>query len=132
MELQNIQEEIIIAALPSRIFQFLTDAKKHSLLTDAECEMDAQVGAELNLFGGAITGSVIELVENKKVVWDWYCYVHGWPEDHMSRVIFELQESDGATKIFFTHEGIPSEAYDLVKEGWEERYWQPMKRLLEK
>lgn len=133
METKDIRQLLHFNAPPFRIYEFLTQEKKHAMLTDAETELPLAVGGMFTFFGGAINGTIKELVPDKKIVWEWFCYVHGWPTEHMSEVCFELAEGEaGSTTLTFTQKNIPQEACELIEEGWEERYWQPLRKLLDK
>jgi len=77
-------------------------------------------------------GTVQELVPEKKlVITDSFADERGniipaskyglpgnWPKE--SLITFELREADGATKLKLTHVGIPDEAHDDCKKGWNE------------
>ena len=54
-----------------------------------------------------------------------------WPDDHLSTVIFMLEESDGETLLHFVHVGVPEEAHDSIDEGWKTYYWDPIEKALE-
>ena len=80
------------------------------------------------------TGTVKELVVDKKLVLSDsfsddkgnkknasdYGMEGDWPDE--STITFELEEADGATKLRLQHEGIPQEAHEDCKQGWNESF----------
>ena len=104
-------------------------------------QMDARVGGNyLNCMKGPdgkeywSTGIVKELETDKKlVISDIFSDEKGnrkkaaeygmegdWPEE--MTITFELVEADGATKLRLQHEGIPKEAQQDCKQGWNESF----------
>jgi activator of HSP90 ATPase len=67
----------------------------------------------------------LELISGKKIVQAWHAA--DWVEGHESVVEFKLIKGQGGTKLFFTHKNVPPDAYDSIKQGWIDNYWQPMK-----
>jgi hypothetical protein len=80
---------------------------------------------------------VSELVPNKKVVWKVIdCYLP-WFQDkkewNNTKVVFELLEENGKTKIEFTHVGLVPEVecYDICQKGWTDHIGDLMKYINE-
>ena len=67
---------------------------------------------------------LIEVVLNKKVVWlvlsNYFNFTKDKSEWTGNKIIFEISEKDGKTKLHFTHEGlIPEyECYNACYDGW--------------
>lgn len=131
METKNFEQSIFINADIQKVYLFFSNAKKHSLLTDAESEIDFRVGGKFEFFGGAINGVIKEIIQNKKIVFDWFCFVNGWEDGHISTVelIFEEDKNKNGTTIKLLHKNIPCKAYDLVVDGWNDYYWNAFKKM---
>jgi len=57
----------------------------------------------------------------------------GWTDGHYTIVTFALsKKSGGRTQLRFTQVGVPVNDYAKKNQGWRERYWQPLKKFLEK
>lgn len=131
----------------NRVWTALTEAEEFKKwwgpkgFTCPSSKMEARVGGKyLNCMQGPdgkkywSTGTVKELIQEKKlVVTDSFSDENGnirsaseygmpgnWPRELL--ITFELEEADGATKLVLTHEGIPDEAYDDCKQGWNESF----------
>lgn len=57
-------QEIDFAAPPERVYAALADAEQFKAMTNAPAELDARAGGAISLFGGMITGTILELVPN--------------------------------------------------------------------
>jgi hypothetical protein len=62
----------------------------------------------------------------------WIAHEEGWPEDHISEVMFELFPNDEGTEMKFTHTGVPEQLFESFSEGWIDHYWEPMQEVFEK
>lgn len=126
-------DKIMFNAPAQRVYDVLTKEPLHALITDAEVELGKNIDDEFKFFGGAISGIITDLITGEKIVWSWNCYVNGWPEDHMSQVEISLNDfGDDQCELQIEHSNIPEEAYDLIVDGWKERYWEPMQKFLQK
>ena len=78
------------------------------------------------------TGTFKEIIHNRKIVYSdsfsdsngnivsasYYNMPGNW--DDALQVSVEFEEKDGRTKMKLTHEGLPNEAADDCKEGWQQ------------
>lgn len=80
---------------------------------------------------------VIELVEDRKVVWkvldNYFNFTedqHEWKGD---RIVFEITPKNGQTGMRFTHEGLSpeSECYDACYAGWTRYAQNSLRELIE-
>jgi activator of HSP90 ATPase len=126
----TIKQKVEFNSSASKIFELLTTAKVFESATGAPAKMDPVAGGEFDLFGGWILGSNIELVAGKRVVQNWRA--KNWPEGIMSKVTFELSESNGKTTLDFTHDGYPDGEGEHLAQGWEMKYWAPFREFLNK
>ncbi|MEO6613684.1 MAG: SRPBCC domain-containing protein [Chitinophagaceae bacterium] len=129
----------------NRVWRALTEAEEFKKWWGPEgyscpySNVEARVGGKyLNCMRGPdgkdnwSTGTVKELVPEKKlVVTDSFSDEKGniinasgigmpgkWPDELL--ITFELEETDGATKLRLQHEGIPPEMHDDCMKGWNE------------
>jgi len=93
-------------------------------------EIDLAPGGAFQCFEGMITGRLIELVPNERLVQAWRDA--NWDEGVYSIAKFDLQAvNDTETKLIFDHTGFPEEHRPHLDQGWHNKYWDPMKALLE-
>ena len=79
-------------------------------------------------FAGHIAGRNLELVPDRRVVQAWRAVA--WPEGVYSIAKFELQGRNSGTHVVFDHTGFPPDLADHLEAGWQENYWQPLRRYL--
>ena len=125
-----IRQQADFAAPPARVYAVLTDEKLFAAMSGAPATIENREGGAFSLFGGAITGRNLELVEAKRVVQAWYDTA--WPAGLYSIIRFELAASGGGTHIAFEQAGFPESDRASLVAGWKSHYWDPMKAYLRK
>jgi len=110
------------------LYDALMDSKKHAAFTDAAATISRKIGGAFQTYDGYATGKNLELIPDKKIVQTWRA--SDWPEGHYSTVTFEFSEKDGQTTLVFTQTDIPEDAFEEIKQGWQEWYWDRLKTYL--
>ena len=125
MKTKTLKQKVFFKANPHDVYEALMDSKKHAQFTGAKASISREVGREFTAYDGWILGKNIELIPDKKIVQTW----HGidWPEGHYSTVTFLFKKIKAGTQLDFTHEGVPEEFYEDIKQGWFDHYWDKMK-----
>lgn len=126
MKTKDLHLEVVINSIPEEIYDALMDSERHSYFTKSECEISQEVGGFFSAYDGYITGQNLELIPNKKIVQLWRADEPNWPKDLYSKVTFEIMPPVEGTVIKFSHEGIPLEYVESIKEGWTTYYWAPL------
>lgn len=116
-----------IEAEPEEIFIALTNPFTINLWSDMEAKMDANVGTEFELWDGDICGKNLEVVENEKLVQEWY--FDELPEPSIATI--KLHVKGKGTSVEVKHTNIPDEAFENIEEGWREYYIGAIKRFFE-
>lgn len=125
----NIHQELQFNAPTEQVFELLINAEKFASLTSAEALIESKMGGQFSIFGGMIKGMTIELVQNELIVQAWR--PENWTKGVYSIARFEFQKiSNHSTKLIFDHSGFPTEFKHHLSEGWKQRYWAPMRKLL--
>jgi activator of HSP90 ATPase len=120
----TIHQEVTFAASPKRVYEALMDEKQHGAFTGAAATISREPGGAYSCHDGQIVGRNLELEEAKRIVQAWR--VAAWPEGVYSVVKFELAEDGDGTRLTMDHAGVPAEGRDMVAQGWQMRYWEPM------
>jgi activator of HSP90 ATPase len=124
-----IHQEEDFQASPHRIYEVLLDAKQFSAFSgDRPAKIDRSVGGPFSLFAGHIAGRNLELVPDRRVVQAWRAVA--WPAGVYSIAKFELQGRDSGTHLVFDHTGFPPDLAEHLEGGWQENYWQPLRKYL--
>jgi activator of HSP90 ATPase len=129
VEAKAIHQEEVFSASPKRIYEALLDAAQFKAFSGGRAaRIDRTVGGVFSLFDGHIVGRNLELAANRLIVQAWR--VVDWPEAIYSIARFELRASPSGTKVIFDHTGFPPELAEHLAEGWQENYWQPLRKYL--
>jgi len=134
-EAESIHQEVTIAAVRTRVYEALTDARQFTKMTTfspvmnaAPAQIGRSAGDSFTLFGGHIVGRQIELVPNRRIVQAWR--VVDWDPGVFSIARFELTDRGEKTEILFDHTGFPKGKAEHLAEGWRLNYWIPLAKLL--
>ena len=130
MKTKNIKLTVSFKANPHKVYEALMDSKKHSKFSGSPANISRKVSGKFTAYGDYIEGENIELVADKKIVQSWRA--SDWPEGEYSEVIYSIKPAKNGTELVFTQTGIPEESFDEIKKGWDDFYWKPMKKMLEK
>ena len=132
MKTKTITDSVIFTVSPHEIYEALMDSEKHSKFTGAPATISREVGGEFTAHDGYLKGKTIELVPDRKIVQEWRASSEEWPDNYFSTAIFLLEDGEGGgAHLKFTQAGVPEDAYDSIKQGWNEQYWVKLKEMLE-
>ena len=112
------------AVAPGRVFQVLTDEKQFAAMSGAPAKIENREGGAFSLFGGAIIGRNLELVDGKRVVQAWRDAA--WNAGLYSVIRFELSAAGKGTHLSFDQSGYPQSDRASLVAGWKSHYWEPM------
>jgi len=126
METKTIVQEVTFSATPNEVFEALMDPEKHAKFTGATAEIQRKPGGKFSLYGGSLTGSVVELEKDRLIVLDWRA--SDWPSGHYSRLSLSLNPLHGGrgTQLSLIQAGVPAEHFNDISNGWQEYYWSKM------
>jgi uncharacterized protein YndB with AHSA1/START domain len=118
----DIVVERRVSVPPEEVFAFFTDADKWTAWQGTEAEVELEPGGlwRVNVTGdGFASGRVLEVVENKRIVFTW-----GWEQGPpvppgSTTVSIELLPEESGTLIRLTHSGLPAEMVEIHRHGWE-------------
>ena len=131
IETKTIEQSVTFNASPHDVYEALMDSDKHSRFTGAKASISREVGGEFSAYDGALSGTILELVPDAKIVQSWRGSDEGWVPGHYSTATFSLKAIDGGTQLTFVQTGVPERSFEDISEGWQTYYWSPMKQMLE-
>ncbi|KAJ3082853.1 hypothetical protein HDU99_001385 [Rhizoclosmatium hyalinum] len=88
-------------------------------------QIKPEVGAEVSLFGGNVTGKILELVPNQKIVKTWR--LKSWPANHYSTVTLLFEEQRESVNLRLTQTEVPIGEKDLTTKNWTGYYFNGIK-----
>jgi activator of HSP90 ATPase len=132
-----IHQEVSFKANPKQVYETLLSSKQFSECTKksfdnftaASAGIDPVTGGTFSLFDGVITGRIIELVPNQRIVEVWR--VSDWPSGIYSIVRFELKADGSGTRLIFDHTGFPEGLKAHLTIGWQQHYWDALTKYLQ-
>ncbi len=108
-----------LRATPEEVYNALVKPFAIALWTGAKVMMEEKAGTEFSLFDGDISGMNIEFVPNEKIVQEWYF----GEQEEKSIVTLKLREDKLFTNIELNHINIPDDAFEDMREGWDQYYF---------
>jgi activator of HSP90 ATPase len=124
-----IHQEETFPAPAKRVYEALLDSNQFKAFSGGRAAaIHREVGGTFSIFEGHIIGRNLDLAPNRRIVQAWR--VVDWPAGVYSIARFELLEHGAQTRIVFDHSGFPSDLADHLKSGWDQNYWQPLRKYL--
>jgi activator of HSP90 ATPase len=124
----SLRRETTLKAAPQRIYEALLDSRQFAAFSGLPADVDPRPGGAFTLFGGLIVGRNVELTLNTRIVQAWRP-TH-WEPSVYSIVRFDLESSNGGTRVVLDHTGFPEGEYDHLYSGWTSHYFDPLKKSL--
>lgn len=116
----SVSHEEDIECGPDDLFSAFTVRERFSAFTQSNCEIEPVVGKPISLCNGYLTGKILEIEENKKIVME--MRQANWDEDIVSKVNidFKFKPDAGATKLMVTQGGVPKSKIGECADRWKE------------
>jgi len=133
----TIHQSAHFKVAPARVYNTLLSSaafsactkKSFDMFTASSAKIDSVAGGTFSLFDGHITGRILELVPDQRIVEAWR--VVDWPAGVYSIARFDLSADDGGTRITFEHVGFPEGLKDHLSIGWQQHYWDAMTKYFQ-
>ena len=133
----TIYQSAWFKVVPAQIYNFLLSSaafsactkKSFDMFTASSAKIDPVVGGVFTLFDGHITGRILELVPDQRIVESWR--VVDWPAGVYSIARFDLNAEGSGTRVIFEHVGFPEGLKQHLSEGWQQHYWDAMTKYFQ-
>ena len=118
---------VFLPVNPEKAYQDWLDSTAHSNFTGSPAEIKPEVNGEFFAWEGYIRGKTLELTPGKRIRQSWRTSDFPFDSpDSILEVLFEpIQEG---TRLTLIHTIIPESQADDYEKGWEDYYFQPMKK----
>lgn len=118
-----------IKATPKQIYKSWLSTQGHTKMTGGTAFVSDKIGDKFTVWDGYITGENIELQPYNRIVQSWRS--SNFKENEAdSQIEVTLTEGDGETELSLKHTNVPESGEHYIK-GWDEHYFEPMKRYFE-
>jgi len=127
----SLRLSTFLPATPRRVYQAWLSSQAHTAFTGAEAEVEARVGGRHRAWDDYITGRILELEVDRRIVMTWR--TTEFPSGSQdSRVEVLLEPEKSGTRLTLFHSQIPPGDGPLYDEGWQENYFGPMMAYFKK
>jgi uncharacterized protein YndB with AHSA1/START domain len=112
-----------VAARPETVFSFFSDGRRWLEWQGVEAEIELKPGGtfRVNVIGdGFASGTFVEVVPNRRVVFTWGWERTGSPVPPGSSIVeIDLIEVTDGTLLRLTHKDLPESERDIHRRGWD-------------
>jgi activator of HSP90 ATPase len=132
LEVTTITQKVVIPkASPKQVYEAYAVSKIHSEFTGSKATGKPVVGGKFTAWDEYISGKFLELEEGKLVVQEWVStdFPDGYPPSRLEMTFCAVPKG---TEITMVHLNVPKQIANDVADGWEEFYWEPMKKYFKK
>jgi len=127
----NLTLAIDLPATPARLYRNYLDPRQHAAFTGFPVRIAARAGARFEAFGGALSGTILQVVPNRLIVQAWRS-THFAKRDIDSTLILAFKPRGKGARIELTHVNVAERDFGGVSEGWSKYYFVPWRAYLEK
>lgn len=119
-----------ISATPQQVHDAWLSSNEHSAMTGGVAHVDPKIGGTFDAWDGYITGVTLELDPGRRILQTWR--TSEFKESDPDSTIEVLLEPDGdATLLTLTHSNVPDGQTSYEEGGWQQHYFEPMKKRFE-
>ena len=120
-----------LPAQPGRLYDMYLNPKLHAAFTGAPVTIAAKSGARFEAFGGAISGTVLQVIPKRLIVQSWRSTNFG-KRDVDSTLILRFLPNGKGGRIELTHVNVAERDFGGVSDGWAKYYFVPWRAYLER
>jgi activator of HSP90 ATPase len=124
---RDLVMSIFLPVSPAKAYKDWLDSAAHSAFTGSSAEVDPVIGGKFFAWEGYIWGKTIDLTPGKRIRQSWR--TSEFPEDSPDSILEIVFEPDGdGTRLTLIHTVIPDNQASEYEKGWEDFYFEPMKK----
>ena len=118
-----------LPAPPARLYAMYLNPRSHAAFTGAPVQIGAHAGAPFRAFGGALTGTILQVIPKRLIVQSWRSTEFG-RRDIDSTLILSFSARGRGGRIELTHVNVAERDFGGVSEGWSRYYFIPWRAYL--
>lgn len=110
-----------------QIYNAWLDSAEHSAFTGSPAQLDLQGESRFTAWDGYISGRTLEIEPYQRILQSWR--TTEFPESSPdSRLEILIKNVENGAQITLLHSNIPTGQGQNYRSGWEEYYFEPMRR----
>ncbi len=118
---------VALPASPQTVYDTWVSSKGHGSMTGAGARIDPAVGGAHEAWDGYISGVIVALDPGRRIVQTWRT-PEFLDDDDDSQIEVLLAPSADGTTLTLRHTRVPDRLRGFEEGGWEENYFEPMRR----
>jgi len=127
----SLRLSAFVPAPPAVVYHAWLNGKQHAAMTGAKATSQAWVGGKFTAWDGYIFGQHLELVPDCRIVQSWR--TTEFPEDCPdSRLQVDLAPEADGTRLTLIQSDLPAGEAERYQVGWQQFYFEPIKRYFER
>jgi uncharacterized protein YndB with AHSA1/START domain len=126
---RTVTMAVHLPASPAKLYRMYLDPRLHAAFTGVPVTIAARPGARFEAFGGALTGTILQVVPNRLIVQSWRS-TNFYRGDLDSTLILSFWSDSGGGRVELTHVNVADTDFAGVSEGWSKYYWTPWREYL--
>lgn len=122
-----IELTTILPVKHTQLYMEWLNSEKHSAFTGGEAIVDPKTGGTFTAWDGYISGKTIDQEPFLKIVQKWRTTEFS-EEDKDSLLKIYFEDVPEGTRLTLVHKDLPEGQGERYKKGWEDHYFEPMKK----
>lgn len=127
MALDELSLSTLVAADPDEVYATWMSAKGHAAFTGAAASIAPKVGTRHTAWEGYVHGWVLKVGPGRRATFSWRTTDFA-PTDFDSVLELSIERAKGGTRVKLAHWEIPAGQGERYAIGWEEFYFDPLRR----
>ncbi|WOO77089.1 putative protein [Vanrija pseudolonga] len=111
------------------LWSILTDENRVPMWSRAAAKITPTPGTPYELFGGNVSGKIVEADKPTKLVQTWQTKSPGWPSDHYGTMTITLKQGSDSTAVTFSLAGVPASRESDIERALNGFYIQGLKQM---
>ena len=127
MKKEALRVSTTIPVAPTTLYFAWLNSEQHTAMTGGKAKIDPELGSKFTAWDNYITGKLITLDLGRRIIMSWR--TTEFPRDAGdSRVEVHFEALGGSTRLTILHTDIPEGQGERYRQGWNEHYFDPMRR----
>ncbi|MBI3249726.1 MAG: SRPBCC domain-containing protein [Deltaproteobacteria bacterium] len=119
-----------LSASPREVFDAWLSSEGHTAMTGGVAHIDPTVGGSFDAWDAYITGKTLALDPGRRIRQTWRT-LNFTPNDPDSTIEVVLEPVGDSTLLTLIHSNVPDGQTRYEEGGWQQFYFEPMKRRFE-